>query len=160
MRHEPYHDTHHGYASKSVDFSRTGTHPNPSIFREYGNALYALRIKTRRFFETSINKIKGLRIVAKEKIDRRSTGLPRRGKREGKQGERHHPTGDVGVRHVIASPFEEAGRLLSSTCRSGCLEACLAAERPSWLRDNPLRSSSVSRPPTLDQNRTGRQPAS
>src|SRR6266404_2784377 len=86
MRHEPYHDTHHGYASKSVDFSRTGTHPNPSIFREYGNALYALRIKTRRFFETSINKIKGLRIVAKEKIDRRSTGLPEKGKREGKQG--------------------------------------------------------------------------
>src|SRR5258708_6393453 len=105
MRHEPYHDTHHGYASKSVDFSRTGTHPNPSIFREYGNALYALRIKTRRFFETSINKIKGLRIVAKEKIDRRSTSLPRGGRGKGSRGTTS-PLGRRGgqARHRLPHP--------------------------------------------------------
>src|SRR6266850_6709717 len=90
------------------------THPNPSIFRE------PVRIQIRRFFEnmaTHYTHYASKRVDFSRPASTKSRGYElwqkkkstvdllayQEGERGREAGERHHPSGEGGVRHVITS---------------------------------------------------------
>jgi hypothetical protein len=137
------------------------THPNPSIFREL------VRIQIRRFFENmathythyalkrvDFSRPASTKTMGYELWQRKKSmsiyWLPIMGEKD-KRDDDTSPRGDVGIRPRHCLTLRGSRTLLSSL-------------KPAWLRSilgpHPFRSSSVLRPPTLDQNRTGRTPAS